>query len=425
MPIFIEIPILSVCYDAISNKLKNILSNLQSIMNKLDKLIKNRHFFLFAGILLIAVNLRPAITSVSPLSKIIQNHLHLSNFKIGLLTTLPLLAFAAFSPFVSKLSRILGTRKCLMAGLIVLFLGFLLRYSNYLPQLYLGTLIIGAGLAILNVILPSLIKADFPHQIGLVTGIYGTVMAAFAGIASGCSIPLSENFGIGWKNALLIWIIPVIIAILLWLFLLKGNTHRKEKITTIKPTDANERPIWKSSKAWTISLFMGMQSFIFYCIVAWLPAILISKGMNQDIAGWMLLFVQIMGLPSTLLLPIITSRTSRKSLVMLFVASLNLIGFLALIFLHSTIFLIIGTAFFGISTGSISLCLMTISIKAKEPQRAAELSGMAQSIGYLLASTGPALLGYTFDKTNSWLYPIGIILLANLIFFFSGWKAIK
>jgi len=379
-----------------------------------------KRWLLILGIIFLAFNLRPAITAVGPLIAIIQKNLGINNLEAGLLTTIPLIAFAVLSPLVAKWSRRWGNEKTLFLALLILTAGIFIRYSHQLILLYAGTLIIGSGIAVMNVLLPSVIKSDFPKRIGLMTSIYTTAMCAMAGLASGVSVPLAEGAGLGWEKALAAWGFLALVGIVLWIPQLKANPSRANSQAAAYPHPS----IWKSRTAWYISIFFGFQSFVFYCLIAWLPAVLLSKGMNENTAGWMLLFVQIIGLPSTFFAPIIASKLKKMGTAIVAIGLINLLGFGGLILFQHAGFLVASTALIGLSTGgSISIAYMIISSKAKDHQQAAELSGMAQAAGYVLAAFGPVLLGFTFDQTHRWLEPLLLILLANAFMVLAGTRA--
>lgn len=382
---------------------------------------QSNQFLLISGIIMLAFNLRPAITAVGPLVTTIQQELHINNLEAGLITTIPLIAFAVLSPLVARFSRLWGNEKTLFIALLILTIGIFIRYTANIWVLYTGTLIIGSGIAIMNVLLPSVIKSDFPHKIGVMTSIYTTAMCAMAGLASGLSIPLAEGAGFGWEKTLASWGFLSIIGLLLWSPQLRANKKNKIDI----PSPEAKQSIWNSRTAWYISIFMGLQSFIFYCIVAWLPAILIGKEMNEHMAGWMLLYVQIVGLPATFSAPIIAGKQKKMWTTIATIAAMNLIGFAGLNLFHQTGWIITSITILGLSSGgSISLAYMIITTKANDHQQAAELSGMAQAVGYLLAALGPVLLGFTYDQTSNWLYPILIIQLANVLLLISGVKSV-
>ncbi|WP_423127006.1 CynX/NimT family MFS transporter [Gaoshiqia sp. Z1-71] len=391
-------------------------------MVQTEKGQKSGQLGLIIGIILIAFNLRPAITSVGPLVTTIQDRLGINNLEAGFLTTIPLMAFALFSPFVALAGRRWGNERTLLVALVILSAGVFIRYTENISILYLGTLVIGSGIAIINVLLPSVVKSDFPTKIGLMTSLYTTAMCGMAGLASGVSIPLTENAGLGWKNTLLVWGLLAVAGVLVWLpqVRVKHRTEANRK----KPHPGQS--VWKSDTAWFVSAFMGLQSFVFYCLIAWLPAILHSKGMNNQTAGWMLLFVQFIGLPATFFSPIIALKMKKMWHSIAVIVSLNLAGFSGLMFFNSDTWLILSITVVGLSTGgSISIAYMIISTKARDSFHAAELSGMVQSVGYLLAAFGPVLLGFFFDKTGSWLVPVLIIQLANVLMLYSGVRSVN
>lgn len=377
---------------------------------------------LVAGIVFLSFNMRPAITSVGPIIHMIQRDLRINNLESGVLTAIPLLAFALFSSFVSYITSWWGNRKILFVALILIVTGMFVRYTETVWILYLGTLIIGVGITVINVLLPSIIKSDFPGKVGIMTSVYSTSMAAMAGLASGLSVPLAIGAGFGWRKTLLIWAILPVLALIIWIPQLK----RSRSFVVVKQNKIQEQPIWKSLTAWHVSLFMGLQSLIFYCVIAWLPAILQNKGMSVQMAGLMLLLVQIVGLPFTFFLPMFASKAKKKWISIVVIFIMNLIGFLGLTIFRQTELLVLSIAIFSLSTGgSISLAYMIISEKSSDPLRVTKLSGMSQSVGYLLAAAGPVLMGFAYDQTENWIYPILIIQVANLLLLLSGIRAVN
>lgn len=177
----------------------------------------SKTFFLMAGIIFVAFNLRPAITSVGPLIGAIRDETGISNSAAGLLTTLPLVAFALLSPFVPRIAQKLGSEWSILLGLTILGAGIAARSLGMLPPLYIGTVLIGLGVGLCNVLLPGMVKEKFPQKVGLLTGIYTFSMGICAGLAPGFSIPLAENLGLGWRLSLGVWTILIFIAIIVWL----------------------------------------------------------------------------------------------------------------------------------------------------------------------------------------------------------------
>ncbi|MGF2142168.1 CynX/NimT family MFS transporter [Vagococcus fluvialis] len=376
------------------------------------------NYLLLLGIIMIATNLRAPITSVGPLVGTITNSLNLTGAQAGLITTLPLIAFAIISPIAPKLARKFGTETTILGALILIILGLSIRYLPSISTLFLGTAILGCGIAIGNVLIPSIVKQEFQNQSGLVTGIYSVSMNLTGAIASGVSMPLIEKLGWTWNQAFSLWIILAALALLAWLPQLKNKKATPE----VNVVDTNNS-IWHSSLAWSVSLFMGIQSFIFYVLVAWLPEMLISQGIPSSKSGGMLSLLQLTLLPTTFIIPIIAEkRPNQKSLVVisftLFTLGISGLMFSSLAVISLSIIAI------GIAGGiTFSLSMMFFNLRTSTPKEAADLSGMAQSIGYILAAVGPFLFGLLHDLTNNWQSSLFLLIGMTIILLFVGLNA--
>ncbi|MDT2781917.1 CynX/NimT family MFS transporter [Vagococcus fluvialis] len=376
------------------------------------------NYLLLLGIIMIATNLRAPITSVGPLVGTITNSLNLTGAQAGLITTLPLIAFAIISPIAPKLARKFGTETTILGALILIILGLSIRYLPSISTLFLGTAILGCGIAVGNVLIPSIVKQEFQNQSGLVTGIYSVSMNLTGAIASGVSMPLIEKLGWTWNQAFSLWIILAALALLAWLPQLKNKKATPE----VNVVDTNNS-IWHSSLAWSVSLFMGIQSFIFYVLVAWLPEMLISQGIPSSKSGGMLSLLQLTLLPTTFIIPIIAEkRPNQKSLVVisftLFTLGISGLMFSSLAVISLSIIAI------GIAGGiAFSLSMMFFNLRTSTPKEAADLSGMAQSIGYILAAVGPFLFGLLHDLTNNWQSSLFLLIGMTIILLFVGLNA--
>lgn len=369
-------------------------------------------FFLLAGILLIAFNLRPAITSVGPLMGTIRDELELVNWNTGLITSLPLLAFALMSPLAPKIGNRMGNERTLLLGLILLLAGICIRSIAYTPALYIGTTLVGFGISIGNVLLPGLIKEKYPHKVGLMTSLYSTSMVVFAAIASGLSIPLADRAGLGWQNTLLSWSILTVAGIIVWGIAMKTNPSTKEK-TFFEPSATK---LLRSSLAWQVTIFMGLQSFLFYITISWLPEMLHAGGMSISAAGWLLSYMQFISLPATFLTPILAGRLPNQRSLMLIIGLCAITGYSGILILEDMPGIIISITLIGVALGaSISLALALLSMRATNARQAAELSGMAQSFGYLLAALGPMLIGLVYDFAHSWNVPLLVLIGASVV----------
>ncbi|OCA81302.1 transporter [Bacillus wudalianchiensis] len=384
-------------------------------LEEVDTAKKWRAAALIAGILLIGANLRAPLTSVGPLVPAIRDSLGITNAVAGTITTLPLLAFALLSPFAPKISRRFGIEWTLFAALIALAAGIGLRSSGGVGALFAGTVLLGLAIAIGNVLLPGFIKQHFAKRLGVMTGVYSVSMNLCGAVASGLSVPLASGAGFGWSGALGVWGGLALIAILFWLPQL-----RRKKQTAVLGENRPSSRLWHSRLAWQVTLFMGLQSLIFYVVITWLPDILQQKGMDAGSAGWMLSMMQFSVLPFTFIVPVLAGRQESQRGMAAATAALFTIGLVGVLF-DSGMLLPLWIILVGIGAGSaFSLAMMFFSLRTQSTQEAAELSGMAQSFGYLLASIGPVLFGGLHDMTGSWTLPLATLVAASVLIFIIG-----
>ncbi|SET81033.1 MFS transporter, CP family, cyanate transporter [Salinibacillus kushneri] len=365
---------------------------------------------LLTGIVLIAINLRPAITSVGPLMGTIRDDIGLANWNTGLITSLPLLAFAIMSPVAPKIANRLGNEKALLLGLILLLSGIGIRSLALVPALYIGTTFVGLGIAVCNVLLPGVIKEKFPDKVGLMTGAYTTIMSVFAAIASGLSVPLAT--ALGWQMSLLIWALFALIGITIWVII----NHKNNDTPDQQYFETNSSQLFRSAMAWQVTLFMGLQSFLFYVTISWLPELLHHSGISIETAGWLLSYMQFISLPVTFYTPILASRFNNQQGISIGIGLLGLLGYGGLLFDGSLFITIISVTLIGFALGAcISLALAFLGMRSIDAKQAANLSGMAQSFGYLLAAIGPLLIGLLFDITKTWTVPLLVMLIVVLV----------
>lgn len=385
-----------------------------------EKEISIKKMLLIVGIIFAAFNLRPAITSVGPLIGYIREDLGISNGVAGLLTTIPLIVFAVLSPLAPKFASRYGNETAIFAGLVVLLAGMIIRTFGAMIGLLLGTILIGVGIAIGNVLLPGIVKERFPDKIGLMTSVYSTAMGMLAGIASGLAIPLSEGLKFGWKNALLFWAILAIVAICLWFPLISG----KQRSTKPPIEHISNGFLLRSPLAWQVTFFMGLQSFLFYSMVAWLPEILQADGLSASTAGWMLFLVQIAGLPATFVAPALSDKYADQRRIVAVLGAIYLAGLVGLLYGGPLLLIVFWIILIGIGQGaSIGLVLALFGLRTRSSEQASALSGMAQSIGYLLAAFGPILIGVLYDKTHSWVVPILLFIAVCILMIIAGLNA--
>ncbi|MBD7938605.1 MFS transporter [Cytobacillus sp. Sa5YUA1] len=379
-----------------------------------DRSNQGRNILIFIGIIAVAFNLRPAITSVGPIIGDIQHEMQFNTSTVSLLTTFPLLAFSAISSFAPIFAKRWGIERTLFCGLTLIGLGIFMRSTNILFILFVGTFMIGIGIGICNVLLPSLVKAQFPLKVGLITGIYTLAMGVFAGFAPGISGTLSSN-GITWEPSLLIWAIPVILACILWIPFIK----KRPKINPVPLLSFST--LFKSGIAWQITGFMGLQSFIYFGFSTWLPEILLSKGFTLEMGGWMLTVMQFSGLPASFFIPILGERLAHQKWIGLGIGSTLITGLCGLFLTSSTVISFLSIILIGLSLGAaISHSLALMSLRSMNSEQAASLSGMAQSFGYLLAACGPFLLGFLYDLFHQWHTAFFALITVAILFTLCG-----
>ena len=376
--------------------------------------------FLLLAIIFISFALRAPITSIGPLAGFIHDDLGVTNGFVGFITTLPLLAFAICSPFVSKVSSRYGIGRVVLAGLVLIILGGMIRSYMGILGLIFGTALIGVGIAIGNVMIPSIVKLKFPNNIGIGTSTFVTCMAIFASIGAGVSYPLAVDLGLGWKTALVVWPGVAIIALIIWLPQIGlsadsgcSNTWRVPCVTTTK---IRKKSIWKSKLAWYITMYMGLQSLLYYSITAWLPSILIGNGMTPEMAGYMALGFQLIGIPASFAIPIIASKAKSQRTIVIGTCLAYFVGMGTIMIGGSLLVDIISIIFISIgASASFSWIMVMVGIRASDAEEAADLSGMSQAIGYFLAAIGPTLCGVVYDLTNKWTYPMSFLLFITVL----------
>nr|WP_273870934.1 MFS transporter [Serratia odorifera] len=365
--------------------------------------------------MLVAANLRAALTSVGPLLEQIQQQLTLSATAAGLLNSLPLILFALLSPVTPALAQRIGIERTLGLALLMLVLGIALRSQPPTSLLWLGSGLIGAAIAFANVLLPTLVKRDFPQRAAAMISAYAAVMSLVAAIASGMAVPLATLHDNGWRFSLLCWGLPALLALLVWLPQLR-NRALPQPMPQQAPSRAlsPSRSPWGSALGWQVALFMGLQSVTFYTIIGWFSAFAASHGTSAQQAGFELFIYQVVAIVANFVMVIILPRARDQRAIALVSSLLIFIGVGGLLLLPASS--LVWLVFAGLGAGSsLVLALSFFGLRSQHHQQAALLSGMAQSVGYLLAAVGPTLFGLLHDLTQSWNVPLGILLGLTLL----------
>lgn len=370
------------------------------------------------GIIFLGMILRTPITSVGAIIGPLKKLLEINNTVAGLITTIPLIAFAIFSPLVAKISNKIGLENTIFLATIVASIGLLLRFYINTSVFFVTTFIIGVGITVGNVLLPGLTKKYFPENLGVMTGFYAVVMNISASIAAGISYPIlntnigGEKFSTGL--AVNIWLIVSILNIVIYAIITKNN--KSERIIEDKKTGV--AGYLKSLKMWSVMLSMGLQSALFYCSVSWFAEIMISKGFTPSEAGLLLSISQFAQFPSTFLVPVLAEKIKNKLIIPIFIVIGYVASLIGMIYIQGnfalmTIYIVLFALAGG---GSFSYVMYLFSAKSKNEEEAADVSGLAQAGGYWLAAIFPPLLGYIRDILN-WDVAIYILIAtASLLF---------
>jgi cyanate transporter len=391
--------------------------------------VAGRRVLLIVGFLLIAANMRVALTSVGPLLETIRREIGLTAGEAGFIGTLPLLTFAAISPQVPHLARRFGIDAMLGLAMVALASGIVLRSLPVTGSLWAGTVLLGAAIAVANVLLPSMIKRDFSDRIGAVSGVYTAVIGITASTAAGVAVPLAGILPGGWRTALGCWAGFALVAFAVWAPRLRRSTGdpepaddpdaelETELVTEWEAAQVRPRPPWRSPLAWQVSVFNALSACGFYTMLAWFPSMVQSTGATDEHAGWMLFVFQIMGVVMSGVTPLLLPRLPDQRVLAAGGALLAMVGYLGLLVAPgpSLLWALVS----GVGAGMLFYLALTFySLRAADPRSSASLSGMGQSIGYLLAAVGPVAIGALHGATGGWTAPLivlAVLAVANAV----------
>ncbi len=372
------------------------------------------NWLLFIGIMLIAANLRAPITSVGVVLPTIKDTLNLTNTEVSFISIIPLLAFAIISSLVAKVSHRFGMERSLFFAIALIFIGVIIRSVTNVSLLYIGTILIGVGIAFGNVLAPGMIRSKFPMRIGIMTAYYTVVMNIFGALSSYGAAPLLKSFN--YNIALGLIGVVTLIALIVWTFQLRNH----EQQVTVDTTDAVN--VWKSPLAWQITLLMGGQSLIFYSLINWLPEFLLSYEIPVTYAGLYLSILQLAIIPLTFVTPLYATKLRSQVIPTAFTGALFTIGILILMF--SPHLALISLIIIGIALGiAFGLVNTFFSLRTESGLTAAKLAGMSQAVGYLFACIGPLFFGILHDVTGHWVFSLLILLLTAIAVMIIGARA--
>jgi CP family cyanate transporter-like MFS transporter len=349
-------------------------------------------------VLLVTACLRAPMSSVSPLVDLIGSDTGLAAWALGLLTTVPLLAFAAVSPLAGRFAGRLGIEPAIAVSLAVLALGVGVRSLPSAVALYAGTALIGAGIAVCNVLVPAVLKRDFPQSISALTGLYSGVMAGVSGIASASAVPLTAGLAGRWRLTLALVAVVVLIAALAWLPRLRSGwtapptTMAGTGAPAAGPAPGGSARVLRSPAAWAVSAFMGLQSATFYMLLAWLPTMERTHGLSAATAGSHLMLLMVVGIAGSLAIGQWMQRVDDQRLPAAATGVAMAIGAAGMVVAPGSA--VAWVVVMGASQGAALVVALALpGLRTGTPQETAAMAGMAQSLGYLLASAGPVAAG--------------------------------
>ncbi|MGH3644138.1 MAG: CynX/NimT family MFS transporter [Mycobacterium sp.] len=370
---------------------------------------------LAVAVVLTALNLRPAVTSVAPLLGDMRADLGTSATWAGLLTTLPALCFAAAGLAAPRLSARFGLGRVIAMALVTLTAGLAVRSLDG-PHVVMGaTLVACAGIALVNVLIPVVIKGSFPTRVGLMTGIYTAALqgggALGSAVTPGVEVPLG-----GWRIALAAWAVVAVIALAAWIP--AARRHRGSWVQTAAPV-GGRRSLLGNPLAWTVTLFFGCQGFLAYIVMGWLPQVFIDNGVDKTQAGLLVGLASLVGVPVALLISPLAARSPNQSGWIVAIGMVGIVGTVGLLVAPAAA-PVTWSVLIGVGMSAFSVALAVIALRARTAEDTAQLSGMAQGFGYLIAGAGPFLFGLLHDVSNGWTIPWVMFLVVYVVQIVAG-----
>ncbi|GAB2907699.1 MFS transporter [Rhodococcus aerolatus] len=368
------------------------------------------------AVVLVALNLRPAIVALGPVLETIRADTGLSATLAGLLATLGVLCLGLFSPLGPVLARRVGLEVAVALGLVVIAGALLLRLATPVLLLFVGTALAGAGIAVCNVLIPALIKRDAPSP-GPITGVYSSALNVGAGLSAGLTVPLMLALGLGWRTALASWALLAGVGLLAWAPLVRSARARREErergvsaADLAADRDLGQLALLRDPLARRVVLFLGLQSVEFYSFAAWFPTLLQSDGVDPGRAGTLLAVSNVLGAVGAVVVPSLAGRFATQRPLVAIVGVAYVVSLVGLVVAPAAGALAWAAVFGAAQGAGFALGLTLVVLRSPDPAVAAVLSSVAQLGGYVIASAGPVVLGAVHDATGGWTVPVLILL---------------
>ncbi|KAB2340819.1 CynX/NimT family MFS transporter [Actinomadura rudentiformis] len=375
-------------------------------MSSSARITRPTTIWMLTGLILLTTNLRAAITGIAPVLGDLQDTFGLSGVEVSILTTLPVLCLGVFASVAPSFARWFGTEVAIAGALVLITGGIVLRVVPSSLALFAGTVLAGAGIATGNVLMPAVIKRHFTGRVGSLTGLAMMLMAASGAVAAGLAVPLDDAGG--WRLALAVWAVPSLIAALVWGPIALRSRPGRESLAPATEVGS----LLRSPLAWSVAVFMGMASLMFYVLMSWLPEIMRDHGFAAAEAGMMVSYMMIIGIPLGFVVPVLAARVRDQRFLIVGVSTAMVVGLIGMLVAPGAGWLWVTVL--GLATGSaFPLAFTLLTLRSSSPAVAARLSGMAQTGGYLLAGFGPLAVGVLHSVTGGW--EVSLVLLLVLV----------
>ena len=366
---------------------------------------------LVVGIVIAALNLRPAITSLGALFEEVRTGLGMSGTVAGLITSVPALCFAVFGVTAPRLARRFGPATVVCAGMAAVAAGLAIRpFATGAAGFLAASALSLAGIALTNVLLPVIVKRWFPDRVGIMTGLYSMALAAGTSLAAAATVPLTSALGGSWRTGLLVWAVLAVAAAVLWLPLARASRRTERAAAAAAPSAAVAAgpSVLRSRTAWALACYFGLQATGAYVTMGWLPQIFRDAGVSASTAGVLLAVTMVMGVPLAFVIPGIAGRMRNQGAIAVVLGVFGLVGYAGL-HLAPAAGAWAWAVLLGVSNCAFPLVITLIGLRAKSPAGVVRLSAFAQSTGYLISLPGPLLIGALYQHTGGWDVPLAVM----------------